>query len=540
MKRTRRNWLLAGMSLFLVLAGAGLYITATALTERFEPYIREQAIDYLRKRFDSDVQLEVLRIRLPNKSRLDLLLNRGRGARARVEGENILLRHKGRTDIAPMFAMKKFSFEVDLGAVFDEQKIVPLVTLDGMEITIPPKGDRPSFGATRWPGERPEQTVNPTKTPVVIREVRIRNARLTVLPRDRKKNPLEFHVHRAVLQSVGAGLAMDYHAELTNPKPPGEIRSEGTFGPWAAEVPGDTPIAGRYDFRKANLGVFQGIAGTLNSTGVFDGTLASINARGEASVPDFRLKKPGQRVPLKTRFEVLVDGTNGNTTLKPVRATLGSTEFTTSGGVIKHDGDVRRTVSLDVNMPKGNLRDLLTLAMKGPLFMEGKIALKTTVEVPPLSGKVREKLVLDGKFELSEAKFLKSTIQDQIDNLSRRGQGQPKNDGIDEVVSWMAGDFRLEDQTMMFRSLNFGVPGAAVDLAGNYDIDNDVLDFHGALRLQARMSQTQTGWKRWALRPVDPFFAKNGAGTFLRIQVVGSAKEPKFGLDKKKEPAAAK
>jgi len=534
MKRTRRNWFLAGMSLFLVLAGAGLYITATALAQRFEPYIREQAIDYLRKRFDSDVQLEVLRIRLPNKSRLELLLNRGRGGRARVEGENILLRHKGRTDIPPMFAMKKFSFEVDLGTVFDEQKIVPLVTLDGMEITIPPKGDRPSLGATKWPGERPEQSVNPPKTPVLIREVRIRNARLTVLPRDRKKIPLEFHVHRAVLQSVGARLAMSYHAELTNPKPPGEIRSEGTFGPWAAEVPGDTPIAGKYDFRKANLGVFQGIAGTLNSTGVFDGTLASINARGEASVPDFRLKKPGHRVALKTRFEVLVDGTNGNTTLKPVRATLGTTEFTTSGAVIKHDGDVRRTVSLDVNMPNGNLRDLLTLAMKGPLFMEGRIALKTTVEVPPLSGKVREKLVLDGKFELSEAKFLKSTIQDQIDNLSRRGQGQPKNEGIDEVVSWMAGDFRLEDQTMTFRSLNFGVPGAAVDLAGNYNIDADVLDFHGALRLQARVSQTQTGWKRWALRPVDPFFAKNGAGTFLRIQVVGPAKEPKFGLDKKK------
>jgi hypothetical protein len=39
-----------------------------------------------------------------------------------------------------------------------------------------------------------------------------------------------------------------------------------------------------------------------------------------------------------------------------------------------------------------------------------------------------------------------------------------------------------------------------------------------------------TGWKRWALKPVDPFFAKEGAGTFLRIAVTGSSQQPKFGL----------
>jgi hypothetical protein len=41
-----------------------------------------------------------------------------------------------------------------------------------------------------------------------------------------------------------------------------------------------------------------------------------------------------------------------------------------------------------------------------------------------------------------------------------------------------------------------------------------------------------TGWKRWALKPVDPFFAKEGAGTFLRIAITGSAQQPKFGLAK--------
>jgi hypothetical protein len=41
-----------------------------------------------------------------------------------------------------------------------------------------------------------------------------------------------------------------------------------------------------------------------------------------------------------------------------------------------------------------------------------------------------------------------------------------------------------------------------------------------------------TGWKRWVLKPVDPLFAKNGAGTFLHIKVEGSSQSPKFGLDR--------
>jgi len=170
--------------------------------------------------------------------------------------------------------------------------------------------------------------------------------------------------------------------------------------------------------------------------------------------------------------------------------------------------------------------------MKGDPFMEGQIALNTRISIPPLSDKVREKLELDGRFQVLDGKFLRSNIQNQIDTLSRRGQGQPKNETIDEVFANMDGTFKLDNEVITFRDLSFVVPGAAIQLAGNFDIDQDQLDFHGALRLQAKVSQTLTGWKRWALKPVDPFFAKNGAGTFLRIKIAGSSKAPAFGLDR--------
>jgi hypothetical protein len=323
---------------------------------------------------------------------------------------------------------------------------------------------------------------------------------------------------------------MDYEAQLTNPKPPGQIHAVGAFGPWVANDPSDTPLNGKYTFSNADLSVFNSIAGILASTGSFEGALSSINARGEATVPDFRLTMANNPVPLYTKFEVLVDGTNGNTVLKPVEAKLGSTQFRTSGGVIKHEGERRRSIDLDVTMPNGNLRDVLRLAMKGAPFMEGTLFLKSKIGIPPLSGKVREKLRLQGQFKITNGKFLKSRIQDEIDKLSRKGQGSPTSQEIDEVVSGMSGRFRMENEKITFQKLAFSVPGASVELAGNYDLDHDNLDFLGTLKLEARVSQTQAGWKRWALKPVDPFFAKEGAGTFLRIAVDGSSRQPKFGL----------
>src|ERR1035441_474179 len=58
----------------------------------------------------------------------------------------------------------------------------------------------------------------------------------------------------------------------------------------------------------------------------------------------------------------------------------------------------------------------------------------------------------------------------------------------------------------------YGVPGANVELDGSYDLKADALDFHGALKLEAKVSQMVTGWKHWLLKPVDPFLSKNGAG----------------------------
>jgi hypothetical protein len=524
----RKKWLVASTLAFVVAAG-GLFLAASILARRVEPYIREQAIQYLRDRFDSDVELARLDVHVPPALPLRLLFRGGRGNLAQVDGTDLSLRLHGRRDVPPILALKHFSFEVDLGALLDSPKIVHRVTLNGLEVQVPPKGERPSFGSQEIPQEAPAAKTESSN--VVIEEVLIRNAVLTILPKDKAKVPLRFDIHDVALESAGKDVAMKYTAALTNPKPPGEIHATGAFGPWAAGEPGDTPLDGNYLFENADLGVFKGIAGILRSTGKFEGSLSSITARGEATVPDFRLKRAGNPVPLSTTFEILVDGTNGNTELKPVVATLGSTHFTTTGFVVRHDGDTRKTITLEALMPAGNLRDVLTLAMKGPPMMEGSLKLNTKIGIPPLDQKVKEKLLLDGTFEITNGKFLRSKIQEKINALSHRGQGKTADEEVDQAVNRMSGEFELADESITFRTLAFAIPGAAVNIGGSYDMGEDTLDFHGAFMLDVKVSQTQTGWRRWVLKPIDPFFSKRGASTFLHIKIVGSAKDPQFGLD---------
>jgi hypothetical protein len=81
-----------------------------------------------------------------------------------------------------------------------------------------------------------------------------------------------------------------------------------------------------------------------------------------------------------------------------------------------------------------------------------------------------------------------------------------------------------------FRGLTFTVTGAQVVLEGKYGLDKEDLDFHGKLRMQAKISQTTTGVKSFVLKAVDPFFRKDGR-TEVPIKITGQRAHPSFGLD---------
>ena len=518
----RKWWVWVLMVVFLFFAGVA--VTAFILSRRLEPFVREQTIQYLRERFDADVEIGRLHASLPMGSSMKVVLTRGKGAVVRASGHDITVWLRGRRDLPPVLKMGKFEFDIDLLTLWNRPVDVRRVKLENFVLTIPPKGERAAM---------PDMDFESGGVDVVIREIIADGSRLTLLSKRPDKAPLVFDLHQLRLSDAGPGRAMKYEAKLTNAKPPGIIVSNGTFGPWVASEPSATPLGGDYTFQEANLGVFKGIAGILSSQGRFEGILQQVTVDGTTDTPDFRLNMSGNRVPLKTKFHAIVDATNGNTFLEPVEAQLRRTTFECRGAVARNRDEIGKTVALDVNLQRGLIEDLLLLAMKGPKpILRGGVKLKMKLKLPPGQAEISDRLQLSGKFELIGAHFTSPTVQEQIDTLSRKGKGRPEDEAIDEVPSDLAGEFTMGRGRIRFSRLRFIVPGAAVELAGQYLFESEELDFHGKLRLQARVSQTMTGWKRWVLKPVDPFFAKEGAGTLLKIAVTGTRSNPKFGLDR--------
>ncbi len=525
----RKKWLLwTSVPLLLILMGVA--VAARVLSRRIEPFIREQTVEYLRQRFDSDAEIGSLHVSMPIGSPLGVLLRGGRGAMARVTAERVSLWHKHNHDRPPLVAIRKVTFHVELRSLWNRPVRVTMVRLEGLRVAVPPKdphAPRAKQNAPRTP-DGGESTSS-----VIIDTIIGDGTELCILPRDPKKAPLEFDIRRLKLESAGLGSAMRYTAELTNPKPPGLIRCQGRFGPWVPEDPSDTPLDGKYVFANADLSVFRGIAGRLDSTGKFEGTLDNIVADGETRTPDFRLTMSGNPVPLQTRYHAIIDGGNGNTLLQPVEATLGRTSFVVRGGVVRGAGESAKTVALDVVFHEGYIEDLMRLAMKGPKpMMRGPIDLRVKLVWPPGKGDIVDKLRLSGTFALREAHFTSATVRDKIDGLSSRAQGTPGDKAVDDVLAALEGSFRLTRGVIEFSRLHFAIPGADVALVGSYTLDKEAVDFRGRLRLQAKVSQTMTGWKRWALKPADPFFAKNGAGTQLQIRIDGTRDQPHFGRDR--------
>ena len=357
---------------------------------------------------------------------------------------------------------------------------------------------------------------------------------LYILSKNPDRDPVEFDIRKLTLKSAGIGQPMKFQAELTNPKPPGDIHSTGKFGPWNMDDPAATPVGGHYTFDHADLSVFNGISGILSSTGDYTGQLNNIIVDGATDTPDFKLDSGARAVHLTTHFHAVVDGTKGDTYLQPVNASFLHSHVIATGEVAGKKGQKGKTIRLDIDIHDSRIEDMLALATDKDALLTGSVMTKAKLLIPPGNEKVIQKMSLTGSFEVKDGHFPNPEVQSKLDSLSRRGQGKPDATDIQNVPANFSGMFRLENARMSFSDLSFQVPGVQVQMKGAYTIAQQELDFTGDVRLQATVSQTQKGIKHWVTVPFDPIFKKNGAGTYLPVNIQGSTDHPKIQLDWKK------
>jgi len=518
MMNRRRIWLAAALVIVVMLVGLGF------IGWRLTPYVRDRAVKALGDRLESEVQLATLRVTwTPHLG---------------VAGEGLVLRHRGRTDVPPLIEIKSFSADATIFGQHAKPMRLRTLHVTGMRINIPPrhkdrdKGDKDEK-------ERPHDTSDNGNgqghdSDLTIDHLLAEDAELRIIPKERDHAPRLFLIHRVQLESLGKKTQAAFHATLTNPKPRGEIDSHGTIGPWGRDEPATTPVAATYTFSHVDLGTIHGIGGALDSTGQYAGPLERIEAEGETRTPDFTISKAGNPVPLTTTYHAVIDGTNGDTVLKRVEATLQQSRMVAQGAVTDVKGVDGRLIRLSVVMDDGRIEDLLRLAVKSDKpIMTGAIDLKTDLEIPPGEAEVLDKLYLNGRFGLNRARFTNGGIQQKVEELSQRARGDTVGDP-DSVVSNLRGGFTLKKAVLQFSSLDFDVPGAAVHLTGSYNLRSEAFDLKGTLTLQAKVSQTMTGYKSFLLKMFDPLFKRKNAGAVIPITVSGTRKDPKLGLDIKR------
>ena len=500
--------ILGSLIAIIMLAGVVVVVTAT----QAEPRLRDWIITTLSRSLKSEVELGAVHLTwMP----------------LRFQGENLSVRHRGRTDVPPLLVVKTFIIDLELTDLWNRSTIQH-VNVDGLEINFPPRD--PVTGKRPLPD--PSAGGGDDATGVVVERLTATNARMSIIPREDWKNPKVWDITRLEMTNLRSGQPATFTASLTNPIPEGTIESTGAFGPWQPDEPGDTPLDGDYTFA-ADLGTIEGLEGDLSAVGKMKGTIDRISTTGQTRTEKFRLAElNGDALPLTTAYEAVVDGTKGDVELLRVDVHLGRSEFIARGLVEGTKGIKGKRTVLNVKSSNANLGELLRFASKGaepPAY--GRLHLDAAFDLPQGKQPILSRLQLEGSVRAERVTFTNDLVQDKIDTLSRKAQGRPADASIDEVASSVATKFELRDGVFTYEGLSFNVQGADVRLAGTHSLRSKSLKLAGEVLLQATVSQTMTGFKSWLLKPFDRLFRKNGAGTRLVIRVEGTQDQPKVGLE---------
>jgi hypothetical protein len=442
--------------------------------------------------------------------------------------EGVTFRRNSDRDDPPIAAIEKLTIQGAYWEFFRTPKRVRRVRIEGLRMFVSPGSERVENAAR--PG-------SPAQAALIIDQIIADGAVVEFAAGQSGKEPLKFEIHQMMLNSVADDRPMSFHAVLLNARPPGEIRTDGQFGPLQPQDLGRTRLSGSYDFQRADLGAFSGITGTLASTGKFNGVLEHIEIEGTTDVPDFKVTRSDHAVHLKTQFHGIVNGIDGDVSLSSVRAEFERTSLVSHVEVAKKSGPEvleGKTISLDTTELQGQIQDWLRLLAKADHpALTGAMNFKTQILVPPGKRPFIERVNLQGDFGIDAASFARSTTQEKVDNLSQLAQGEKKNDDPASVVENLKGHVSMNHAIATFSELSFSVPGALAHLHGTYELLTQQVNLHGTLQLDHKLSKGSTGVKSVLLKSLEPLLKKKNAGEIVPIKIGGTFSHPSYGLDVK-------
>src|SRR6202047_3059457 len=189
--------------------------------------------------------------------------------------ENVALTRGSVSSGPPLVAIQRVTIQANYHDLLLRPGYISRIILEDLRISVPAE-----HGTSQQPSKS-------SKSSTSIGEVFTKDATLEVARKE--GSPLKFEIHQLSLKSITDSSPMSYDLAMRNAEPPGEIRSRGKLGPWDRQHLNDIPLSGSYTFNDVDLGVFEGIAGTLAAIGDFHGVLGRIETQGTAGPPRFEV-----------------------------------------------------------------------------------------------------------------------------------------------------------------------------------------------------------------------------------------------------------
>ncbi len=432
-----------------------------------------------------------------------------------------------RNESQPQVTVEKLTIVGSYLGMFEHPKHIRRVEVENVRVTR-------ALSENDAKSSRNSSFASAHKSNLVIDELHATQAQLNVTRRG-SQEPLRFQVRELFLGHLQSGKPFSFRVETSIPKIKGDAVVSGNAGPLNAPAPGKTPLRGEFTLNDADLGTFNGIAGKVSGSGRFHGELGRLNVDGEASSPEFIVRKTQHGLPLSAKFHAVVDGTNGDVNIENAEATLGQTVMHTTGQIVKDGNDTGKTVSLQMSGRHGRIQDLFYLFVHQDSPIAGSTNFDAKVTLEPKPGRFVDKVILDATFGIDDSKFTKPTTQQKVNTLSERAQGDTKDQGEIQVASVFDGHVRLENAIARFSKLDIAVPCASADLHGTFNVESHVVDLRGMLRPDVKLSQASTGFKSFLMKVIEFAKQKKKQGALVPVKITGRYPKPSFDIDATKE-----
>jgi hypothetical protein len=441
--------------------------------------------------------------------------------------EGVDFMHRKRKDLPPLISVETLTIRGSYSGMLRIHKVINYIHVAGLHIRVPPKN--PDSSEQTFP-----LTNSVSGKTLTIGEITTDGVVLEFLSEQPAEDRFTLRIDHLTLDHVGESDPVTFHARFSNTEPPGEIRSDGRFGPWNEDDPGSTQLSGSYTYEHAKLGVFEGIGGTLSSRGKFGGTLGHIDAEGDIDVPDFNVSGSGNKEHVASNFQAVVDGTNGDTYLTRVESHFGGTTVISQGDVKDQPGQHGKTVTLNMNIPQGRIEDLLRLFTESARPAEiGTVRLETKVQWAPGPQSFLRRLRLDGDFGIGSGRFTAPAVQEPVNRLAESARGESKHrEEADTsiVLSNLKGHVSANGGVAKLSKISFTEPGTVAEIQGTYDLLDNKVDLRGVLRTSGKLPDTTSGFKSLVLKSLGPLLKKKSI-TVVPFAITGTSSNPSFALD---------